>query len=207
MNLNTIQKFGVSIPEGKTIFSEGDKAKNLFFILQGEISIFIKTQGGQKKVATLKKGDIFGEMAVVDQTTRSATAIADTNVKALAISLNQLTTIIKQSPEFAIRIVQKLSAKLRETNEQLTSLLAKDKREIVMQELGEYSKKYGQKTFKGPRINLEEFLQSAIGYLGLSRMVIKDVIKDLISSDYIAYGANSKTEIVLLKKLTDTLNH
>lgn len=204
MDLQTIQKFGVTIPEGKSFFKEGDQATRLFYILQGDVSIFIRADGAQKKVATLHKGDILGEMAIVEDKPRSATAIADTTVKALAITKEQLSTLIKQSPEFGIKMIQKLSAKLRETNDQLTALLSTDRKQLVSKALVEYAIQNGQKSFKGIKVVTEEFLNSATSYLGISRQALRDILKELIKENKIQDALKSTTEIILSEKLIET---
>jgi CRP-like cAMP-binding protein len=201
MELDTIKKFGFQISAGKTIFNQDDKAENLFFILSGDVDIYIRVRNSQKKVATLNQGDIFGEMAVVDAKPRSATAIAKTNVKALAINIEQLNVIIKTNPSFAIKMIRILSNKLREANDQITELLIKDKRKIVASALVDFSINNGLKTFKGYKLIIQEFLNSAVTHLGMEKENIRQTINSLLKDGYLIHSAKSTNEVILTERL------
>lgn len=201
MDLATMSRFTVNIPQTMTIFKEGEPADKMYFIMEGKIEIYIKVKNSQKLVAELTKGDMLGEMAVVDEKPRSATAIAKTDVKALAITKEQLQTIIECNADFAFRMIKLLSSKLREANDQISSLLQKDRVKIVGGALINFAKEHGNKTFKGYRINLSQFVIEANSHLGLEKNQIKDALVSLMKKNYIAYGANTRKEIVLLDKM------
>ncbi len=205
MNIETIKKFGYRVPEGHTIFKEGDEATKMYFILEGQVDIYLRVRSAQKMVASLHKGDILGEMAVVDAKPRSATAIAKTDVKCLALNLVQLEMMIKTDPSFAIRVIRLLSAKLREANEHITTLLTKDHRKQMAEALNQFGKSLGKKSFKGLRVVIDEFVEHADNSLGFDRLDVRRTIDDLLKESYVEYGANGKDEIVLVEKFEKLL--
>lgn len=201
VDIELIKKFGYRVAPGAVIFREGESATKLYVILQGEVDIFLRVKNSQKLVATLSQGDIFGEMAVVDAKPRSATAIAKTEVKCLALGLEQAEILIKSNPSFAIRIIRLLSRKLREANETITEILSKDRRKHIGEALLAHAKQSGKKGFKGWRINTASFLDEADNFLGMDREDVRRTLQDLIKEGYIDYASNTRDELILQDKL------
>jgi len=109
-----INEYGV----GDVIFEEGSTGRELFVVLDGEVEI-TKINGGQKTViVTLGKGEFFGEMAVIDGSSRSATAIAaSANTRVMRINHARFVYLVSQQPAFALMIMDALSKRLRVSND------------------------------------------------------------------------------------------
>ena len=101
-----------SAKAGEVIFKEGDKADQLFAIKSGEIAI----QLGNRTLAELSANSIFGEMALIDDSPRSATAVAKTDVELVPISEKQFLFLVSQTPFFALKVMRVLARRLRATN-------------------------------------------------------------------------------------------
>ena len=101
----------------QVIFEEGSVGRELFVVLAGSVNI-IKGNGNRPNViATLGKGEFFGEMAVIDASPRSATAVAaadDTRV--MRINHARFVYLVSQQPAFALMIMDALSKRLRASN-------------------------------------------------------------------------------------------
>jgi CRP-like cAMP-binding protein len=97
---------------GEIIFKEGDEAQQLFIIKSGEVRI----QSGNRMLAELSTNHIFGEMALIDDAPRSATAIAKTDVELVPISEKQFLFLVSQTPFFALKVMRVLARRLRATN-------------------------------------------------------------------------------------------
>jgi hypothetical protein len=107
-------------PKGTTIFSEGDLGLTMYVIENGEVEISKRLQRENKVLAVLGKGDFFGEMCMLeDESPRSATAVAKTEVDAVIIDQSAFTFILKHNPEIAIRMMRKLVVRLRRTTQLL----------------------------------------------------------------------------------------
>jgi CRP/FNR family cyclic AMP-dependent transcriptional regulator len=102
----------LSFKTGDTIFREGDNALDLFVIKSGQVRIQI----GNKTVAELAPDTIFGEMALIDDEPRSATAIAVTEVELVPVSEKQFLFLVSQTPYFALKVMRVLAQRLRNTN-------------------------------------------------------------------------------------------
>jgi CRP/FNR family cyclic AMP-dependent transcriptional regulator len=101
-----------SAKAGEIIFKEGDEAHQLFAIKSGEVAI----QSGNRTLAELPANSIFGEMALIDDAPRSATAVAKTDVELVAISEKQFLFLVSQTPFFALKVMRVLARRLRATN-------------------------------------------------------------------------------------------
>src|SRR5260221_6938541 len=108
-----IDEYGV----GDVIFEEGTKGRELYVVLDGEVEI-AKVAGGRKTVIiTLGKGEFFGEMAVIDGSARSATAIAASpDTRVMRINHARFVYLVSQQPAFALMIMDALSKRLRASN-------------------------------------------------------------------------------------------
>jgi CRP-like cAMP-binding protein len=99
------------------IFEEGTTGRELFVVLEGEVEIAKVTGETRTVIVTLGKGEFFGEMAVIDGSSRSATAIAaapDTRV--MRINHARFVYLVSQQPAFALMIMDALSKRLRASN-------------------------------------------------------------------------------------------
>jgi CRP/FNR family cyclic AMP-dependent transcriptional regulator len=109
-----INEYGV----GDVIFEEGSTGRELFVVLDGEVEI-AKVDGDRKTViVTLGKGEFFGEMAVIDGSSRSATAIAaSSGTRVMRINHARFVYLVSQQPAFALMIMDALSKRLRVSND------------------------------------------------------------------------------------------
>ena len=94
---------------GDVIFAEGDAADRMYVVRAGEVEIRV----GDKVVGTIDHGGIFGEMALIDHTPRSATAVAKTDCDLLPIDERMFLFLVDETPYFALDVMRILAARLR----------------------------------------------------------------------------------------------
>jgi len=98
-------------PKGSVIFKEGDQSKEMYVVIEGDVKIL---KGG-KRIAALGKDQIFGEMALVDKSPRSASAVALTDCKLVAVDESQFTAMVQNTPGFALQVMRIMVERLRDT--------------------------------------------------------------------------------------------
>jgi CRP/FNR family transcriptional regulator, cyclic AMP receptor protein len=104
-------------PRKYTIFAEGQAGDELFIIVAGKVKIYQTTpRGKQTLLSLLGPADIFGELAVVDPSPRSATATTVTEVHAVTMDRSTLQNRLVEHPEVAVQLVRALTRRLRHTN-------------------------------------------------------------------------------------------
>ena len=97
---------------GDVIFKEGDLAQELFIIQSGEVEIRL----GNRVLETLPAYSIFGEMALIDNAPRSATAVAASDAKLVPIGEKQFLFLISNTPHFALNVMRVMAWRLRAAN-------------------------------------------------------------------------------------------
>jgi CRP/FNR family cyclic AMP-dependent transcriptional regulator len=108
-----INEFGVD----DIIFEEGSTGRELFVVLDGEVEIAKVSGASKTSIIKLGKGEFFGEMAVIDGSARSATAIASApNTKVMRINHARFVYLVSQQPAFALMVMDALSKRLRASN-------------------------------------------------------------------------------------------
>lgn len=111
-------------PGGKPIFVENEKSGGLFskgarmyLLLEGEIGLMIRNQF----FGVVKKGEIFGELAVIAALPRTATAMAKTDCRLLSLDEKQFHTALQRQPEFALMLLSIMVQRLRQSLAKLGS--------------------------------------------------------------------------------------
>src|ERR1700704_1098538 len=113
----TIEKCINEYDVGDVIFEEGSTGRELYVVLDGKIDIVKITGATRTLIVTLGKGEFFGEMAVIDGSSRSATAIAAApGTKVMRINHARFVYLVSQQPAFALMIMNALSKRLRASN-------------------------------------------------------------------------------------------
>ncbi len=104
---------------GEVIFSQGERGDGFFYVENGEVEISANVGDDDRRVfARVGPGQIFGEMAVLDDGPRSATATAGVDSKAYFIGREELFQILKTNPETMFRLLRYFSQRIRKTNQQ-----------------------------------------------------------------------------------------
>jgi len=101
----------------EVIFEEGSTGRELFVVLDGKVDIAKVKGAGKTVIVPLGKGEFFGEMAVIDGSSRSATAIAAApRTRVMRINHARFVYLVSQQPAFALMVMDALSKRLRASN-------------------------------------------------------------------------------------------
>ena len=114
--------------KGETIFEEGSAGNSMMIILSGEVRISHRPETTREEtLSILKKGDFFGEMALLDDLPRSATVIAHTDAFLLEISRRKFMGFIEKDGasgvKILLRLARNLSSRLREANTKIKAFV------------------------------------------------------------------------------------
>ncbi len=109
------------IAAGATLFKEGDPGDSMYFVEEGEVEISIHG----KYIETVGEGGILGELALISSEVskhrRSATAVAKTSCKVVAINEKRFTHLVQQTPLFALQIMRVLADRLHRWDDYLAN--------------------------------------------------------------------------------------
>lgn len=107
-----LRRFVISFDPGDVIFLEGDNGSEMYSVRKGNVSI----RKGDKEIALIGEGSFFGEMSFLLGMPRSATAVAAEETELIVISNHTVGTLMNEFPEFVLRMLREMAARLRETN-------------------------------------------------------------------------------------------
>jgi CRP-like cAMP-binding protein len=124
-----LSQFIVKAKAGDVLFKEGDGGDSMYFIHNGKVRIEKKIEGKAEILAVLEKGDFFGEMAILDHTPRTASAVVEADAELLKVDSANFEKLLKTNIEIAIRMIRKYVERLKETNSKLQNLL-QDRNEL-----------------------------------------------------------------------------
>jgi len=122
---NPFERYIVTHPMGDIIFSEGDIGTEMYIIQSGTVELFKSIAGETRVLATLDKGDFFGEMSVLEDLPRTASARAKSDVEIVRINGAMFDTMLKNNTEIAVRMMRKLSRRLRDVTAMLEEALGR----------------------------------------------------------------------------------
>jgi uncharacterized membrane protein len=102
---------------GEILFRQGDPAGAMFLILDGEVVMSMASRAGQEVVlATMRRGDFFGELAMLDGSPRSATANIMRPTKLLRLQSEDFIDLLGRQPKLAVAMLASIATRLRSTS-------------------------------------------------------------------------------------------
>ena len=118
--------YSVEVAAGDYVFEEGDLGTDMYIVQDGQVEIVKRFRGEEKQLALLGRGDFFGEMSVLEDLPRTASAKAVGDCRLLEISGSTFDQMLRKNPEIAVRMMRKLSRRLRETDQMLRKALGSE---------------------------------------------------------------------------------
>ena len=126
-----LERFGRTFHQGEVICAEGEPGTEIFFLVKGRVSITTSPKlsskgipsGKTRELTTLGPGDVFGEVALLDELPRSATVSALEEVEAIVFNQKNLYTHIGLYPELAVRLLKLLAQRMRRMDTTMKALM------------------------------------------------------------------------------------
>jgi CRP/FNR family cyclic AMP-dependent transcriptional regulator len=174
---------------GEAIFHRDDPGQVLYVIKEGKVKICLTSPDGQEiSLAVFGKGDYFGELSLLDNLGRSADAIALEKVECYTLQRSDFHRAIMKNPKIAIQVLEVLSKRLRNTDQQVEDLRVLDVYGRVAKKLSELAETHGVQVEDGIRIELRLTQNELASMVGASRESVNKVIgyytdKRFISTD------------------------
>ncbi len=141
--------------QGETIFQQGDPGQMLYLVESGQVRIYVQDGEGQEvSVSVCGRGDVFGELALIDELPRSASAVAMEDTVVYILNRERLREHVRHSPQLALNFMKALSVRVRTSTEQLGSLTLLDIPGRLARKLLELAQNHGVAEAEGVRITL-----------------------------------------------------
>ena len=126
---------------GATLFNTGDPGESLYIVRSGEVELYIRDTTGQKIVLTVAStNEIFGELALLDNKPRTATAIALVDTELLELDREDLVLLFQKTPAAALRLLAAMGHMTRKADELLRTRVSRNVNEEVEERLSTFQR-------------------------------------------------------------------
>ncbi len=127
-----LRRFGREFPRGTVLFREGDAGAEMYVVSRGKVAISARVGAVEKVLSTLGQGEFFGEMSILNDAPRSATATCLEDSLLLVVDARTFEAMVRASAEVAVRMIRTMAARLAEADRQIENLLLRDARARVV---------------------------------------------------------------------------
>jgi CRP-like cAMP-binding protein len=162
---------------GTVLFYEGDASREMYVIQSGRVRLSRLVGGKETVLAEIPTGEFFGEMAILNNQPRSATAMVVEDSRLLVLDERTFDSMIRNNSEIAVRMIKRLADRLAQANEQTELLLRRDPNHRVVQYLRQLAKKKGEPTPMGIAVAVDESYLAH--HVGLSLDEVRRVLERL----------------------------
>lgn len=154
----------------EVLFYQGDAGHTLYVVETGKVRIFVQGEDGQElSVTVCGKGDLVGEMSVIDELPRSASALAMERSTVLRLSRERFREHVRRSPQLAFNVMKALSVRLRFSTRQLDSLSMASVPTRLARKLLELADQHGMTEGRETRIGMTLTQSELASLLGATR--------------------------------------
>jgi len=183
-DLDAISKLATirTVPRNTIVISEGDTSDSLYAVLSGKVKIYLSDDEGKEIIINIQgMGEYFGELALLDDSPRSASVMTIETCKFAIISKAAFDECLGSNPQIALRVIRGLSARLRDLTENVKSLALMDVYGRVARTLLDLAEDEN-----GEQIIRQRLTQRDIANMvGASREMVSRILKDLSTGGYI----------------------
>ncbi len=174
-----------SFPKNTVVIHENDPADSLFIIESGRVKVYCSDKNGKEFIMnTQSEGDYFGELALLDDSSRSASVRTVEKSNFCIIYKDDFNRVLEDHPNIARKLIQNLAARVRKLTADVKSLALQDVYGRVANVLTDLAEERGDGTLFIP----EKLTQQDIAdRVGASREMVARILKDLTIGDYIRF--------------------
>lgn len=185
--------------EGETLFKEGDHGREMYVIKEGEIKITRASPEGEVELARLKTGAILGEMSLLDNLPRSASAIASQTSKTTVIDELVFNSVMKNVPPWLTSIVRIITSRLRDANKRVGQSVLRNREAGIASLLNLLLEANAKTVSNMLALELNFVLTESYYVCHLGKSATETVLKDLTKRQIIEQAKDaSNTEYVFI---------
>ena len=184
-------------PKNTVVINEGDEANALYVVISGQVKVFLSNEEGKEIIVNMQGAcEHFGELALLDSTTRSASVMTTEKTKLAVVSKPDFQRMLADHPGIALSLIRDLTHRVRVLSENVKSLALLDVYGRVAKTL------LGMASDRDGELIVEKRLtqQDIANRVGASREMVARIMKDLTTGGYISV---SNRHIVINEKLPE----
>ena len=171
-------RFGKSCPAGTVLFEEGDEGTTMYVLQSGRVRISKASREGTKTLAMLGAGEFFGEMAILNNKPRTASAEVVEDARLLVLDAKTFEAMVLSNVEIAVRLIKKLARRLDNADTLIEILMHRDPKARVILGLSREAEQGGIEQEDGSML-VPLSREDLAGQIGLTPDEVADVLSRL----------------------------
>jgi len=128
-----VERLARRLSPGEHLFEEGQEGDSMFVLQSGRVRVFRRVGKTEVTLANLGPGELFGEMAVLEGLPRTATAVAAEATVVVELNRQVFEEMVRENGEIALRVLRKLSGRLREADQKIDTFLAASSESVTVE--------------------------------------------------------------------------
>jgi len=176
-------KYGRNAKAGEVLFRNGEVGAEMFVVRSGAVRIVVASQGVEKTLAVLGPGEFVGEMSILTDQPRSATAIVEEDSELLVVGVRVLEEMIVHNTEIALRLIRKLARRLESADALIRVLLHRDAKERVIENLKRLAAIHDTKD--GSPLRFRTDFAEMADQVGLEPAEVEDIMLRLVNAGFL----------------------
>jgi len=190
-------KYGKTVKAGEILFNAGEQGSEMFVVRTGAVRIMVTSQEIEKTLAILGPGEFVGEMSILTNQPRSATAIVEEDAQLLVIGVRVLEEMIIHNTEIALRLIRKLAARLENADALIKVLIYREPNERIIENLKRLAKIHAPQD--GGPVRFKADFEAMAEQVGLEEYEVQDIMLKLIGAGFIT----EKDKTWIISKIED----
>lgn len=198
------QRFGQYFQAGDVIFREGEQGNEMYIMQKGKVRISRKAGQVEKTLSVLTDNEFFGEMSLLNDKKRSATATVLEPSKILVINRQSFENLIRHNTGFALRMISRLSERLREADKQIEELITYDKKARVI--FRAFSLLQKQENLTDQALRFKEMAGEISGQAGIPLAEVHNLLQEMINSGILRLTPQQTLEVKNRRRLNELID-
>lgn len=192
-----LERFAVDYDAGTVLFREGELGEEMFVVQAGTVEITRQVGERRQVLATLGPGEFFGEMAIINNRPRSATATVLEPARLLVVDSAKFEAMLRARTEIAVRLIRAMGERLERANQQVEVLLLRDANHRVVQTLRRLAEEFAEDTATstlGAGVYLPVSLQELALRASLPTEEVRDIVGRLAAARLVVPASEAGME-------------
>ena len=176
-------KYGKTAKAGEVLFTAGEKGAEMFVVRSGLVRIAVESSGVEKTLAILGPGEFVGEMSILTDQPRSATATVQEDAELLVVGVRVLEEMIVHNTEIALRLIRKLARRLESADALIRVLLYRDAKERVIENLKRLARVHDNRD--GAPVRFRTDFNEMAEQVGLEPAEVEDIMLRIVNAGFV----------------------
>lgn len=184
-------KFGKAFKKDEIIFCEYEPGDSFFFLIEGRVKVVKISADSEKTLDILLPGEIFGEMAILEDAPRSATMIAFDDVKVLEFNKANFNSLMRSKPELTIKLLRTFAKRIYDQKRRLMILTLDDPDIKIMDVFIMLAENKGCDIYNSTEIKFEITAEEVANWCGMDKSKCNQILSHFQKQNRIVVSQNT----------------